>query len=211
MSTMIEGAGPVAAAPLLRSDEPDGAPRMALLDILRGIAILGILFMNIEAMGGPFNALFLGDPRPLGWTATDQIAWWLKEIVAQGTARCLLEMLFGAGMVILTDRAATRMGEWRLLRDYVWRSIVLTLFGLAHVFVLLWPGDILHTYGLAAIVVVGLRRLRPRLLLTIGLAMATMQLVDQGSATIASTMERQHVAALRAQPSLTAPQGQRLI
>ena len=190
--------------------EPDGAPRLASLDILRGVAILGILFMNIEAMGGPLNAFFLQDPRPLGWTGADQIAWWLKDVLAEGTARCLLEMLFGAGMVILTDRAATRMGEWRVVRAYAWRNLVLVLFGLAHVFLLLWPGDILHTYGLAALLVVGLRRLRPRLLLTIGLVLAVGQMVGAGSATIGGAMERQAVTALRAKPAPTATDRQRI-
>ena len=178
--------------------EPDGAPRLALLDILRGVAILGILFMNIEAMGGPLNAIMLGDPRLLGWTGVDQVAWWLKDVLAEGTARCLLEMLFGAGMVILTDRTAARMAEWQVLRTYAWRNVVLFLFGLIHVFVLLWPGDILHTYALAALVAMGFRRLRPRLLLTIGLALATLQLFGAGTGVVMALATRQAVAEVQA-------------
>lgn len=183
---------------LISPAEPDGAPRLALLDILRGIAILGILFMNIEAMGGPLNAIMLGDPRLLGWTGIDQVAWWLKDVLAAGTARCLLEMLFGAGMVILTDRAAMRVGEWQVLRSYAWRNIVLLLFGLIHVFVLLWPGEILHTYALAALVAMAFRRLRPRLLLTIGLALATLQLFGAGTGVVMAIATRQAVAAVEA-------------
>ena len=97
------------------TNEPDGAPRIGSLDILRGIAILGILFMNINDMGASLWASF-GDFRQLGWTGADQAAWWMREVIANGTARCMLEMLFGVGMVILTDRAAASMGRWRLLR-----------------------------------------------------------------------------------------------
>ena len=161
--------------------EPDGAPRLPTLDILRGIAILGILFMNINDMGGSVFVLFGGDIRHLGWTTADQIAWWLREVLANGTARAMLEMLFGVGMVILTDRAATRMGKWQVLRSYGWRNIVLFLFGLIHVFVLLWPGDILHTYGLAALVAVLFRNFRPRWLITFGLLFAMLQLVGGGT------------------------------
>ena len=157
--------------------EPDGAPRLAVLDIQRGIAILGILFMNINDMGGPLTGSFVNDPRLLGRSRADQVAWWLREVLANGTARCLLEMLFGVGMAILTDRAATRMGSWRVLRAYAWRNLVLFAFGLIHLFVLLWPGDILHTYGLASIVAVLFRRCKPRLLLTVGLVGATLQLL----------------------------------
>lgn len=150
--------------------EPDGAPRIALLDILRGIAILGILFMNVNDMGQSFSG---PDIRHFGWTAADQIAWWIRAIVADGTARALLEMLFGAGMMILTDRIAT--GAARVWQRYYARNLVLWLFGLLHIFVFMWGGDILHTYGIAALVAFWFRRLRPRWLLTIGLLLATVQ------------------------------------
>ena len=44
--------------PMTSAAEPDGAPRIAILDILRGIAILGILFMNINDMGQSLFASF---------------------------------------------------------------------------------------------------------------------------------------------------------
>ena len=131
--------------------EPDGAPRIAVLDILRGIAILGILFMNINDMGGSLYASF-DDIRHFGWTTQDQIAWWLREVIANGTARCMLEMLFGAGMVILTDRAAQLAGTRVVMKRYYARNLLLFAFGVVHILVLLWPGDILHTYGLAALI-----------------------------------------------------------
>ncbi len=161
-----------------RAEEPDGAPRIAVLDILRGVAILGILFMNINDMGASFRAG--GDVRHFGWGPNDQVAWWLREVFANGTARCLLEMLFGAGMVILTDRAAQAAGRWTAMRRYYWRNIVLVLFGLAHMFILMWGGDILHTYGLAALIVFWFRRLSPRWLIGIGMIMALLQLFGGG-------------------------------
>lgn len=171
--------------------EPDGAPRLATLDILRGIAILAILFMNINGMGGSFHAFF-GDVRHYGWTAADQASWWVREVLANGTARALLEMLFGAGMVILTDRAATHMSKWQVFRSYAWRNIVLIAFGLIHVFVLLWPGDILHTYGIAALVAALFRRFRPRWLIVFGLLLSMFMLLGGGAGiTVARMQERQ--------------------
>uniref|UniRef100_UPI0035C953D1 DUF418 domain-containing protein n=1 Tax=uncultured Sphingomonas sp. TaxID=158754 RepID=UPI0035C953D1 len=154
--------------------EPDGAPRIAILDILRGVAILGILFMNINDMGQSMYASF-DDIRHLGWSASDQVAWWLRAVLADGTARAMLEMLFGAGMVILTDRVAAHAAGWVVLRRYYARNLILFGFGLVHVFVLLWPGDILHTYGLAALIAFAFRRLPARGLIAIGLSMAAMQ------------------------------------
>lgn len=169
---MIEAANARVAA-------PDGAPRIAVMDILRGIAILGILFMNINDMGQSLYASS-DDIRHLGWGPWDQMAWWLREVLANGTARCLLEMLFGVGMVILTDRFATHASEWEVLRRYYVRNIVLFLFGVIHMYILLWPGDILHSYGLAALVAVLARSWRPRWLLTLGLSLALFQLLGGG-------------------------------
>lgn len=183
---------------IARVDEPDGAPRIAVLDILRGVAILGILFMNVNDMGASFRAG--EDVRHFGWTPIDQVAWWLREIFANGTARCLLEMLFGAGMVILTGRAVEAAGRWEVMRRYYWRNIVLVAFGLVHMFILLWGGDILHTYGLAALVVFWLRRLAPRWLMSIGLVMAVMQLGGAGYfGYYQANQQRADVAELRAQ------------
>jgi uncharacterized protein len=195
--------------------EPDGAPRVAGLDILRGIAILGILFMNINDMGGSIWSFWAQDIRHMGWSHADQVAWFLREVFADGTARCLLEMLFGVGMVILTDRAAGAIaaaspegrfgravhrlfGPWPVLRSYAWRNIVLFVFGLIHVFILLWPGDILHTYGLAALVAVLFRRLRPRALLAIGLTMAMLQFVGGGIGYLTIPGQRAEIARLEA-------------
>ncbi|WP_260598762.1 DUF418 domain-containing protein [Sphingomonas endolithica] len=200
---------------MVTTTEPDGAPRIATLDILRGIAILGILFMNINDMGGSFWASST-DIRHLGWTTADQIAWWLREVLADGTARCLLEMLFGVGMVILTERAAAKLapppdypsflsvaadtlfGPLRVLRAYYWRNVVLFLFGLVHLFILLWPGDILHTYGIAAMVAFLFRRLEPRALLMLGLVMAMLQLLGGGIGVHMAQQARIEVPALEA-------------
>lgn len=159
----------------INPSEPDDAPRIAVMDILRGIAILGILFMNIADMGQSFHAS-TADIMHLGWGGWDQLAWWLREVLANGTTRGLLEMLFGAGMVILTDRIATRVGEQALLRRYYVRNMVLFLLGVVHMYVLLWPGDILHSYGLAALIAVFARAWQPRWLLAAGMMMAALQL-----------------------------------
>ncbi len=155
--------------------EPDGAPRIALLDILRGIAILGILLMNVSEMGASMTANW-SDIRHIGWSGADRMAWWLRTLLVEGTARALLEMLFGAGMLILTDRIATA-GTAAVSLRYGWRNVVLWMFGMAHMMLLLWPGDILHTYAVAALLACAFRTLPARALLTIGLSYAAFTLV----------------------------------
>ncbi|WP_066796150.1 DUF418 domain-containing protein [Sphingomonas soli] len=181
---------------IARADEPDGAPRIAVLDILRGLAILGILFMNINDMGASFRAG--SDIRHFGWTLVDQQVWWVREVFANGTARCLLEMLFGAGMVILTERGAQKAGKWTVMRRYYVRNLVLFAFGMAHMFLLLWGGDILHTYAIAALLVFFARNLRPRWLITMGLVMALLQLGGGGYMLYADGQKREQIAAVEA-------------
>lgn len=176
---------------------PDGTHRIAVMDILRGVAILAILFMNINDMGQSLYASS-DDIRHLGWGPFDQIAWWLREVLANGTARCLLEMLFGVGMVILTDRFAIKASGWAVLRRYYVRNIVLFLLGVIHMYVLLWPGDILHSYGLAALVAVFARTWRPRWLLTAGLSLAMFQLLMGGYfGYYQSTVKKAEIAAVQ--------------
>lgn len=157
--------------------EPDGAPRIALLDILRGIAILAILFMNVSEMGASMTANW-SDIRHIGWSGADRVAWWLRTLLVEGTARALLEMLFGAGMLILTDRIAVAAeGVATVSLRYGWRNVVLWAFGMAHIVLLLWPGDILHTYAVAALLACVFRTLPPRAMLTIGLSYAAFTMV----------------------------------
>jgi uncharacterized protein len=193
-----------AGAPPRSPAEPDGAPRVPVIDILRGLAILGILFMNINDMGQSLTASF-DDIRHLGWTRADQIAWWLREIFANGTTRCLLEMLFGVGMVILTDRFASAAGELAVLRRYYVRNIVLFVFGVIHMYILLWPGDILHSYAMASLVAVLFRSLRARVLIPLGLVFATLQLVGGGLHVVQSRAELAKLPAIEARQAAGQP------
>ena len=82
--------------------------------------------------------------------------------------------------MILTDRAADKASGWAIMRRYYVRNLILLAFGLVHIFILLWPGDILHTYGIAALVAFLFRRLRPRWLIMIGLSLSLLMLTLGG-------------------------------
>ena len=172
-------------------DEPDGAPRLILLDILRGVAILAILLMNVSEMGASMTANWT-DIRHIGWSNADRVAWWFDMLLVEGTARALLEMLFGAGMLILTDRiAAASDSPFAVWLRYGWRNAVLWAFGIAHMVLLLWPGDILHTYAVAALIACGFRMLSTRALFVVGLSYAAF--------TLATGLTTEVPAAARAQ------------
>ena len=145
-----------------------GRARIDVLDILRGIAILGIFYINIPFMGNS-GSMQENDIRSIGWTGADQTVWSLIAIVAEGTQRGLLELLFGAGMMVLAERAMAPDGPVAVADLYLRRNMWLLVFGLFDVFVLGWVGDILHTYAIAALFLFPFRVLKPRTLLALGL------------------------------------------
>ena len=150
----------MSAATDLHIDRIRGAERIASLDVIRGIAILFILFMNIPWMGGYEFILF--DPRYPSWTTADYWATLITRVWLEGTQRGLLELLFGAGIMIMARRAMTPDGPVEVADLHYRRNLWLCLFGLANAFVLLWYGDILLVYGIAAIFLFPFRKWGPK-------------------------------------------------
>jgi uncharacterized protein len=150
-----------------------GKARIDVLDILRGIAILGIFYINVPYMAAPVWQ-FSNDIRSIGWSPADQHAWEAVNLLVAGTQRGLLQFLFGAGMMVLARKAMEPDGPVAVADLYYRRNLWLLGFGLFDVFVLLWPGDILHIYALAALFLFPFRRLGPKLLLILGLGWATL-------------------------------------
>lgn len=181
-----------------------GKARIDILDILRGIAILGIFFMNIPFMGQSIAKLFV-DTTAIGWSPGDQASWFTVQLLLEGTQRGLLEMLFGAGMMVLAAKAMTPDGPVAVADLYWRRNLWLLAFGLADIFVLLWAGDILHIYALAALFLFPFRKLNPRLLLLLGLGYAAFVMVT-GGMTYMDRLDLTHrVAAVEQKQAAHAP------
>jgi uncharacterized protein len=150
-----------------------GRARIDVLDMLRGIAILGIFYMNIPYMAASVG-LQMNDLRSIGWTVADRNTWIAIEMFWEGTQRCMLEFLFGAGMMVLTAKAMEPTGPVAIADLYYRRNLWLLLFGFVDIFVLLWVGDILHVYALAALFLFPFRKLGPKALVALGLVWATL-------------------------------------
>ena len=153
-----------------------GRDRIAVLDVIRGVAILGIFFMNIPFMSGPIW-LSQSDPRAMGWSAADRLAWIVIETTWEGTQRGMLEFLFGAGLLVTAAKAMEPDGPVAVADLYIRRNLWLLLFGLIDIFCLLWPGDILHVYALCALALFPFRRLSVRWLIPLGLSFAAFGLI----------------------------------
>ena len=160
--------------------------RIASLDVMRGIAILFILFMNIPWMAG-YGPTFR-DPRAVSWTGFDQGAFSFM-IMLLGTQRGLLELLFGAGIMIMARNAMRPDGPVAVADLHYRRNWLLILLGLFNALILFWGGDILLPYGITALLLFQFRLMKPRTQLVLGaffLLLATSQgawqYVDRGHA-----------------------------
>jgi uncharacterized protein len=154
-------------------DEPGAAPsRIAPLDIIRGVAVMGILIMNIVAFAMPGPAY--DNPAAYGGHAgADLAVWGFNFIFIDGKMRGLFSFLFGASMLLVIDRATVK-GE-NPARVHFSRMFWLFLFGEAHL-ILLWWGDILNHYALIGCVAWFFRKLEPHKLVAIAIMLIVVEL-----------------------------------
>ena len=178
-----------------------GNERIVSLDVIRGIAILFILFMNIPIMAGYWP---IRDPRVVSWTGFDQ-GGYAFMIMLLGTQRGLLEMLFGAGIMIMARNAMNPDGPVAVADLHYRRNWLLVLLGLFNAFVLFWVGDILLPYGLTALLLFQFRLLSARgqlllaaLFLAISLTGPLHTYLDRAAARTAATQVAQLQAAHQA-------------
>ena len=123
------------------------APRYLTLDVVRGVAVMGILLANIAAFALPAPAYL----SPLAWGGhgTREVAVWLTTFVfVEGKMRGLFSVLFGASMLLIVERARAT-GE-NPVKVHLSRMAVLFLIGVAHMY-FIWWGDILAHYAIVGI------------------------------------------------------------
>ncbi|MEF7493527.1 DUF418 domain-containing protein [Lysinibacillus sphaericus] len=127
--------------------------RLATLDILRGISLLGILLVNMYAFYLPMPHIDLAS-----WFTTPSDIVWQKnlDIYVQGSFYPLFAMLFGYGLAMQWQKAQSREQNFYTLG--LRRLSVLFAFGLIHA-VLIWWGDILMVYAFCGVFLVLLLRL----------------------------------------------------
>jgi uncharacterized protein len=124
--------------------------RIEAIDILRGLALFGILVINLDT---EFRVTFFEQflPPPASVPLDRAVAAFLKMAI-EFKAFSLFAFLFGIGLAIQFEHLAGRSDRLMLL---VRRLLALLAFGLIHL-TLIWNGDILTEYALAGFVVLPL-------------------------------------------------------
>lgn len=142
-----------------------GAERIGLLDALRGFALAGIFVVNIEWFTRPWQEF--GTGMAPGLAGADQTVAWVVHVLFAGKFWVLFSLLFGMGFALMMERAGASA---RGARVHLRRMVVLFVIGIAHA-LLVWVGDILHSYAIAGLLLLALRGMAPAARLGIGLVL----------------------------------------
>jgi uncharacterized protein len=178
-------------------------PRYPSLDIVRGVAVMGILAMNIQAFALPEIDYFMPiGPKSEG--AANQISWLIDYIFFNGKMRSLFSILFGASCLLIIDRAIAN-GHSPAKVHYS-RMIWLFLFGLAHL-ILIWWGDILAQYALAGMILYAARNLSVKVLWRWVAAMFVIEFLMFGVNSVLGTLMYSGVMPSSIAPEMVANMG----
>ncbi|WP_338673036.1 DUF418 domain-containing protein [Streptomyces sp. SCSIO 30461] len=166
-----------------------GGKRVPLLDVLRGVAILGTLMTNVWIFTGPGaegGVLAVGGWGGFSSGSFGEFAESVLRLAADGKFFSLLTILFGAGIAIQYGAAERRGQPWP--GRYRWRALFLFAEGTVH-FVLVFAFDVLMGYAVTALYVAWLltrpERTRRRVMgWAIGLHLTVMGLL-----TVALTLD----------------------
>ncbi len=132
--------------------------RINSLDFLRGIAVLGILIINIESFAYPiqFSPYLYGFTSELDTT----IRYWVYYL-AQGKFFTMFVVLFGVSSYLMLERLQDKHKNIDVFNIYTRRLLILFVFGVIHTY-FIWSGDILHHYAVCALLLLPVRNFTMR-------------------------------------------------
>ncbi len=143
------------------------ADRVLALDVVRGVAVFGILVRNIFLFAMPTSAFAL----PTIWRSesfSNLASWLTVEVFFDGSMRAIFSMLFGASALIILGMWEGGSNDLANVERYYRRLLALIGLGFVHAYLLLWPNDVLLMYGVFGLFLFPLRNLSARTLLILG-------------------------------------------
>jgi len=146
--------------------------RVPQLDALRGLAVLGIVWMNVLVFALPIQAYY----NPGAWGGDggmDRLVWAVSFVFVEDKFRTLFAMLFGAGCLILFERSRQERGPARAWRSHYSRMAVLFAIGLVHA-TLFASNDILRAYAMAGLALPLLVPLTARALVAVAIGLVAL-------------------------------------
>ena len=146
--------------------------RIEEMDIIRGLAILGVFLINMPLFNAPSGAFF--NNKASGWWMewNHQAALWFINVFAQGKFYTLFSFLFGMGFGVQMMRA-TAKGSKDFTKVYLRRLGVLLCIGLIH-FTCFWWGDVLHVYATLGFLLILFRKRTQKFVLIFATCLAML-------------------------------------
>jgi len=137
--------------------------RFELLDVVRGLALFGIIAANMISYS---MYLYLPEAAKsaLGTHAADQVLDFLELFLIEGKFYTIFSVLFGVGFSLLLSRARTKGVVFH--RFFLRRIAVLFVIGVAHA-VVFWHNDILEAYAVCGALLLPVVTARDRSILTL--------------------------------------------
>lgn len=134
--------------------------RIEALDVARGLALFGVLQINLIFFSGHIYRDWAQVSYPLGWGG--HILIWFREVLLSEKAMSLFSLLFGMGLSIQMERARARGSGFS---GFATRRLgALALIGTFHA-IFIWNGDILLDYAIIGFLMLAMLRLRTKPLL----------------------------------------------
>jgi len=133
------------------------------LDVLRGVAVLGIFMMNMQIFAMVPSA-YQFPPTHMDFSGANQSVWWFAHVFFEMKFITIFSTLFGAGIILMVgeDKPSDKIGLH--YRRMVWLLII----GMLHAY-FIWFGDILTNYAIIGMLAVLMRGWSPRTMVIVGM------------------------------------------
>ena len=131
--------------------------RIDVADILRGIAIAGIILIHFQEQ---MNFFMFPEPKNEFWASMNSAVWDTVFFLLAGKMYAIFALLFGLSFYIQHDNQAQKGIDFR--PRFVWRMVLLMLFGLFDL--LFYNGDILFLYAVCGLLIIPLIRASDKVL-----------------------------------------------
>lgn len=164
--------------------------RITAIDAIRGVALLGILLLNIIGFALP-DAAYLNPRAYGGWHGADLATYLINFVLFDGKMRGLFSFLFGASTLLVIERSIAAGRDPAAV--HFARMGWLLVFGLAHLW-LIWRGDILAHYALVGMIAFAARKLNVARLVTLGSLLVLFQTMIETPLPIAIGIQQQAIA-----------------
>ena len=156
---------------ILESRPQPVAPRdrMRSLDAMRGLAVLGILAVNVVAFAFPMGVYMDADLAPKALGAAGTYWTWVSDTFFHSKFITLFTLLFGASIFMVGGERKDPVRGPLIRRRLLWLIVIALIHGL-----LLWWGDVLLLYAVTGLLAMLCRSMSGRKLIGIGLGVSIL-------------------------------------